>query len=277
MTVTTYDPSSNGSALAVPSAADQSSKGVARIVQWAESAEAAHKLAEVLCRTSFCPEQFRNKPGEATAAILAGGEVGLSPMASMRAFDIIQGNAAARAITLRAIVLSFGHEIELLESTAQRCRMRGRRRGSESWQEVTWTIDRAHKMKLTGKSNWQVQPATMLQARATSEISRLIAADAILGIGYAAEELEDMLAEQRPTGPRMLAEQRPTGPRKVQRQKVAIAPPQPAEDDELLGEGEPPGVAGPQDEESGEESSALPPVEYDPDKEPESWKKEPKP
>jgi hypothetical protein len=228
MTVDTYQPN-NGIA---PAASDQSSKGVARIVQWAESAEAAHKLAEVLCRTSFCPEQFREKPGECTAAILAGGEVGLSPMASMQAFDIIQGRAAARAITLRAVVQSFGHEVELVESTSARCRMRGRRRGAEAWQEITWTIERARNLGLTNKANWKNQPTAMLLARATGEIARLVAADAILGIGYAAEELEDMVAEKPATGPR-----------KVQRQKVEPkAIPQAtdtAEDDDLLGSGEP--------------------------------------
>jgi hypothetical protein len=226
MTIDTYQPN-NGIA---PAASDQSSKGVARIVQWAESAEAAHKLAEVLCRTSFCPEQFREKPGECTAAILAGGEVGLSPMASMQAFDIIQGRAAARAITLRAVVQSFGHEVELVESSSARARMRGRRRGSTDWQEVTWTIERARNLGLTNKANWKNQPTAMLLARATSEICRLVAADAILGIGYAAEELEDMVAEKPATGPR-----------KVQRQKAEPkAIPQAtdtAEDDDLLGDG----------------------------------------
>lgn len=230
MTVTPYAPTTNG-VTTYASASDQSSKGVARIVQWAESAKAAHDLAEVLCRTSFCPEQFREKPGECTAAILAGGEVGLSPMASMQAFDIIQGRAAARAITLRAVVQSFGHEIELTESSSARCRMRGRRKGSTDWQEVTWTIERARQLGLTNKGNWKSQPTAMLLARATSEIARLVAADAILGIGYAAEELEDMAAEQ----------ERPSGRRTVQRQappKAIAQPTDNAEDDDLLGSGE---------------------------------------
>jgi hypothetical protein len=233
MSITAYTPSaaSNG-VLPVPTAADQSSKGVARIVQWAESAQAAHDLAVVLCQTSFCPEQFRNNPGEATAAILAGGEVGLSPLASLAAFDIISGRAAARAITLRAVLQSFGHEIELLESTDRKCRMRGRRRGSEGWQEVTWTIERAQKLKLTGKQNWATQADAMLVARATSQLCRLVAADAILGIAYSAEELEDAISEQQPTGGR-----------KVQRQtavKAVQAPQETAQDDDdLLGDGEP--------------------------------------
>jgi hypothetical protein len=227
MTVDTYQPT-NG----IAPTADQASRGVARLGQWAEAADAAHKIASALCRTTFCPEPYRDKPGEATAAILAGAEIGLSPLAALNAFDPIQGRAAAKAITLRAAVLSFGHEIELVESTPARCRMRGRRRGSEAWQEVEWTITRAQQLGLANKNQWRSQPTAMLVARATSELARLVAADVILGIGYAAEELQDAL-DEKPAA----------GPRKVQRQKVEPkAIPQAtdtAEDDDLLGSGEP--------------------------------------
>ena len=164
---------------------------VHRLGEWARSADAAHHVAVTLVQTSFCPDQFRNKPGEATAAILAGMEVGLQPMAALRSFDIIQGQAAPRAITLRAVVQSQGHEMVLVESTTARCRMKGRRKGSTEWQTVTWDLSRAQALKLTGKSNWKDQPTAMLLARATSELARLIASDAILGIGYSAEEVAD--------------------------------------------------------------------------------------
>lgn len=162
-----------------------------RLGEWARSADAAHQIAQTLVQTSFCPESFRNKPGEATAAILAGMEVGLQPMAALRSFDVIQGTAAARAITLRAIAQSHGHEMVLEESTETRCKMKGRRRGASEWQPVVWTIDRAKKLGVTNKPNWRNQPQSMLLARATSELARLIASDAILGIAYSIEEIED--------------------------------------------------------------------------------------
>jgi len=164
---------------------------VQRLSEWAQSADAAHRIAQTLVQTSFCPDSFRGKAGEATAAILAGLEMGLQPMASLRSFDVIQGQAAPRAITLRAVLQARGHEVVLVESTASRCVMRGRRAGSHEWQSVTWTIDRARQLGVTNKSNWKSQPQAMLVARATSELARLIASDAILGIGYSAEEIAD--------------------------------------------------------------------------------------
>ncbi len=190
--VATYTPTSLTAPASPPvPILDYQTRAVTRLAEWVHAADAAYTVATRLVESSFVPAQFRGKPVEATAAILAGSEVGLSPMAALRAFDVIQGQAAPRAITLRAIVQSYGHEIVLRESTATRCIMAGRRKGSTEWQTSVWTMDRATGLGLTGKDNWKKQPGAMLIARATSEVARLIASDAILGIGYTAEEIAD--------------------------------------------------------------------------------------
>jgi hypothetical protein len=166
-------------------------QAVQRLADWAASAIAAHEVAESLVQTSFVPEAFREKAHEATAAILACAEVGLSPMASLRSFDLINGTAAPRAITLRAIVQSQGHSVWVKESTASRAVVCGSRRGSNVVEQSVWTLDRAKSLGLTNKANWKSQPQAMLVARATSEVCRLVAADAILGIGVTVEELGD--------------------------------------------------------------------------------------
>lgn len=198
---------------------------VHRLGEWAQSADAAYMVAERLSSSAFVPAQFKGKPVELTAAILAGIEVGLSPMAAMRSFDIIQGQAAPRAITLRAVVQSYGHEMVLVESTNSRCRMKGRRKGSEEWQTVTWTTDRARDLGLLGKDNWKKQPAAMLVARATSELARLIASDAILGIGYSSEEVADGGTFDAQVAADTTAPAAPTGTRKMSRK------PKPANED----------------------------------------------
>lgn len=166
--------------------------GPRRLVEWAQEASAAHDLAAALCATSFCPQAFQGKPGEATAAILAGSEVGLSPLAALNAYDVIQGRPAPKAITLRALVQSAGHEIWLESATDRQVIMRGRRRGESNVQTSDWTIARASSLGLTNKQQWKQQPQTMLTARATSEIARLVGADVILGIPYSSEELADL-------------------------------------------------------------------------------------
>jgi hypothetical protein len=206
---------------------------VHRLGEWAQSADAAYMVAERLSSSAFVPAQFKGKPVELTAAILAGIEVGLSPMAAMRSFDIIQGQAAPRAITLRAVVQSYGHEMVLVESTNSRCRMKGRRRGSEEWQTVTWTMDRAKDLGLIAKDNWKKQPAAMLVARATSELARLIASDAILGIGYSSEEVADGGPLDAQVAVDTTTPAPPTGTRKMSRKpKSANEHGTPARDEE---------------------------------------------
>ncbi|MEU2236122.1 hypothetical protein [Streptomyces vietnamensis] len=159
------------------------------LMQWVQEARQAALVAQSLAKTSFVPASLRGKPEDITAAILAGQELGMKPMATLKSIDVIQGTPALRAHAMRALVLAAGHEIELVESTAEMCRMRGRRKGSEAWQEVRWDLERAELMQLTGKAEWKKQPQTMLVARATGELCRLIASDVLHGMPYAAEEL----------------------------------------------------------------------------------------
>jgi hypothetical protein len=162
------------------------------IADWAHEADLAYQLAERLATTSFIPSTMRGKVGDITACLLAGNELGLPPMAALKSMDVIHGTPGLRAHAMRALLQSHGHEIELIESSDTVCRMRGRRRGAEAWQEVVWTIARAQLAGFVAKnSNYKTQPANMLVARCTGEISRLIASDALHGVPYTAEELRD--------------------------------------------------------------------------------------
>jgi len=168
------------------------------IEQWARDLGNAYQMARQLVTTSFVPKTYDGKPEEAAAAIITGAELGLSPLAALRSIDIIYGVPGMRAIALRALVQSKGHEIWVEETTQTRAVVRGRRKGSDKVETSTWDLDRAAKLKLTGKDNWKNQPGVMLIARATSEIARLIAADVLLGIPYSIEELEDLGPDAAP-------------------------------------------------------------------------------
>lgn len=162
------------------------------LVEWAAAADAAHQLAVQLCATGFVPKEYFQEPALGTAAILAGSELGLSPIQSLLSFDVIEGRPAPRALTLRALLEKQGHQFLVTQSTAKVAKGRAKRRGTSEWQEAEFTWDMAQRRGLTGKRNWTKQPEDMLVARLTSRLARLIAADAILGIPYTAEELEDL-------------------------------------------------------------------------------------
>lgn len=166
-----------------------------RLGRWLQQADAVFAIAERICETSFVPTAYRKKPAEAAAAMLAGAELGFDPMASLRAFDNINGTPAPKAITQRAVVLGAGHEVEIVESTAERAVVRGRRHGKGEWQTSTWDHARAALMpQYKSNPNYKQNPAAMFVARATAEVCRWIAADAVMGMPYAAEEIEDQPA-----------------------------------------------------------------------------------
>ncbi|WP_045740910.1 hypothetical protein [Actinoplanes rectilineatus] len=161
------------------------------LVQWAYEAKQAHQIAQSLSTTSFVPASLRGKPQDITAAILAGQELGLQPMATLRSLDVIQGTPALRAHAMRGLVQAQGHSIQLVDSTDKSCTIRGRRKGEDEWQEVTWTIEQAQQLGLLSKDQWKKQPKNMLIARCTGAICRLIASDVLYAMPYASEELGD--------------------------------------------------------------------------------------
>lgn len=151
----------------------------------------AHKLASQIANTDFVPKAFRNKPEAVMAALLTGREIGLGPMTALQRIHVIEGKAGLDAQGMRAQLLAHGHDMWVVESTADRCTVGGRRRNSDHDQQVTWTMTEARTAGLANKAVWKSYPRQMLQARATAELCRLIAPDALGGMAYSSEELAD--------------------------------------------------------------------------------------
>ena len=192
---------------AIPAGADGD------LVRWAYAAREAHQIAIALSKTQFVPATMQGKPHDITAAILAGHELGMQPMAALRSIDIIYGTPALRAHAMRGLLQSRGHKLTLVEASPTRVVMEGQRYvgggwavgpGSGAYDEpvtVEWTMERAIQMGLPargeraekagkGPGPWKLQPQTMLIARATSELARLIASDVLFAMPYAVEEIE---------------------------------------------------------------------------------------
>lgn len=227
-----------------------------RLGAWAATFLQIASVSAELARTPFVPASLRVYDGEVydekgtaanvSAAILTGQEVGLEPMASLRSIHVINATPAMSALALRALAQRHGHGIWLREATNTRAIVEGLRAGDDEsrTQRIAWTTDDARSRGLLGRPNWRTMPRNMLIARATSEVVRLVAADAILGIPYSIEELEDgdVLVDAAPNG----NEPPPAPPRKARRRRAAAELPAAAE--------EPPAATG------GEEEPPAPPA-----------------
>lgn len=160
-----------------------------RLVAWAEAAAAANRLARALVGTDFAPQAMRSE-GNATAAILMGDELGLKPLAALRALYVVHGTPAPYARTMVALAQAQGHEIWTESSSDQAVTVCGKRRGSEHVERAEWTIQRATKAGYTNNKKYASNPQEMLYSKAAAEVARKIAADVLAGVPYSVEDLE---------------------------------------------------------------------------------------
>ena len=179
-----------------------------RLIAWAQAAEAAHRLAQALSKTSFVPKEFQGREYDATAAIIMGDELGLSPLAALRSIYVIHGQPSMYTRTMVALAQSHGHNIWTDESTDAKVTVSGQRRGSSKVETSTWTIARAKKAGYTSNKKYDSNPQEMLYAKAAGEVARKIAADVLAGVGLSVEDLE--LEEPAPTTSIKRAEPKPT-------------------------------------------------------------------
>jgi len=188
-----------------------------RLVAWAQAASAANQLAKSLTRTQVVPEAFRVKPGmspadadqvvsNATAALLLGDELGLTPLASLRALYFIKGQAGMYARVKVALVKARGHSIWTEAESDTAVTVAGHREGEpDHIERSTWTLKRAEQAGFVRRgrngeaSQYDLQPRAMLYARAASDIANRVAPDALMGIPEDAEEPTQAL--ERPAAP----------------------------------------------------------------------------
>jgi hypothetical protein len=182
---------------------------------WVASIADVVRLSSYICNTAFVPNGLRGSAPATAATILYGREIGIPPITALQTMHVINGRVGMAAELMRARVLAAGHELETLESTAALCRMRGRRRGSDTWTECQWSKGDAQQAGLGG-DGWRKYPRAMLVARCSAELCRLVFPDVTHGMA-ALEELDSIAPER---------EQAATTPRLVGRQPRKTPPPQ---------------------------------------------------
>lgn len=184
----------------------------------------AHALAVAISGTAMVPKHFQGKPDETAAAILYGASLGLDPMQAVKAVYVVHGQAAMYARSMAALVVAAGHELWTVEAGPKVAIMSGRRKGApaDTTETARWTIERAIEAgyvptvdpatgkfrvnqygKLIGNEKYLTDPETMLRAKATAEVCRIIAPDVLAGV-YSVEErqmeyVEAEVVSTRPT------------------------------------------------------------------------------
>jgi hypothetical protein len=162
------------------------------LMTFADEASQVRRIAQVLCQTDFVPEVYRNRPDEVTAVILFGRELNVGPMVSLQTINVIKGRPSLSANLMRAQAQKAGIVFEIVEQSDEKVVMRAQPLYQQNWTYSTWDLPRARKADLLRKEMWQKYPRSMMIARCTSELCRLVASDVIMGMAYSSEELTDM-------------------------------------------------------------------------------------
>lgn len=206
---------------------------------WTDVVAPSVALAERIAGTEFVPKDLRGRPEAVLAAILTGHEIGIGPMAALAKIHVIDGRPTMAAELMRGLGLAAGHDFWVEDSTTTRVVVAGKRAASAHVTKVTWTLDDARKAGLSGRPTWTRYPRQMLLARATAELARLVWADALGGIAYATEELQDepSLAVAEPQDVQVVTTPAPT---KRTRRRTPTAPTEPPPIIHDVGAGQPP-------------------------------------
>lgn len=162
------------------------SKGDLEIIgMLARTAMGAHSLLPAAIKTV----------SDAAVVMIAGLELGVRPMTSLRHIFIVNGKPEPDAQIMAGIVQAKepGALLEVVELTDARCTMRIRRPARDLVAEYTYEIEDARKAQLIKPGNpWDKFPKDMLRWAATKRLCRAYAPDLINAVGVTLSDVPEM-------------------------------------------------------------------------------------
>jgi len=153
------------------------------------------KFAEMIQHAEGAiPKHCIAKPGKILATVMAGHELGVGPMASLRAFHVVEGKPTADYSFWVARLKAAGYRVEWPERSQERVTRKLTAPDGSSATE-TWDKARAITAGLwNGKDNWKKYPMAMLSARCVTSLGRAFAGEVMLGC-YEHDEADEILKE----------------------------------------------------------------------------------
>jgi len=150
----------------------------------------ATSLAQKLSKSNLLPDALRGKEPDILMTIMTGAELGLAPMQSIRAIDVIKGKPTLKAEAMVALVRRRRDVCEffnIVHSDEKKCVIEAKRVGGAPI-KLTFSIEDAQRANLLSNDNWKRFPAAMLRARCSSAVCKAEFSDLILGL-YDPDEL----------------------------------------------------------------------------------------
>jgi hypothetical protein len=124
---------------------------------------ATMRLAKALVESGFLPRSV-DTPAKAVALMLAGREMGMGPMAALRAISIIDGKPVIAADRQLALFKRAGGRAEFSKLDENEAVLHLTHPNGDEHTE-SYAVQDAHRAGLTGKDNWKRHPKAMLRSR----------------------------------------------------------------------------------------------------------------
>jgi hypothetical protein len=146
------------------------------------------KIAERFVSSGFLPRSIDN-PAKAFAIITMGQEMGIGAWQAINGINVISGKPTISPQLMLALIENSGRLEDIkIDTSATQCTVVMKRVGRTAHTEM-FTMDDAKRLGLTGKDNWQKQPAVMLKWRAVAACARVVFPDVIIGM-YTPDEID---------------------------------------------------------------------------------------
>lgn len=154
--------------------------------------------AESIAPADLLPVAYRNKPANVLIAVETGDALGIPRIQALSSINVINGRPSMSAELMGSIVRRAGHKLRVKRShdpltvTAELVRADD----PDYAFTATWDQGKATVAGLWGKDQWKRYPEAMLTARAISEVCRMGAPDALMGVVYTPEEARESSGER---------------------------------------------------------------------------------
>lgn len=140
-------------------------------------------LSERFSKSALIPADLRGKSSDVFVTLLAGQELGLPPMASLRGIHVVKGKPILSADAMVGVVMGRGiaEYFRCVSADETSATYETKRHGAPEPQRCTWTIEDAKRAGLTGKDTWKSYPRQLLKARCKAELARDVYPDVLAG------------------------------------------------------------------------------------------------
>ena len=150
--------------------------------------------AKLASQGDIIPEAYRNKPANILVAIGFGAAMGLSYADSLYRINVIKGKPTMSAELIASQVRKAGHKLRIYKDEEHVSVKASIFRKDDPEFEFSAVRDKAwaEQMGLASRENYKKQPMTMLTWRAITAVAREACPEALYGVAYSPDELDDM-------------------------------------------------------------------------------------